>query len=492
VRALDQRLQHYRNFMNQNGELPEIVHRTRSSAGLPVGATARALRAAGVFRERTELFVRIDQYEELVDLERDARNSISKAVRWEVNRFLSLRSGDVHFRIGVRRYAWSEVLDFGSDRIPLEKEREYREVDIDAILRRKENISDPFPAFAEDVVERRLAVSRFQIRKQNGSILKALFGPSENPSDEARRYIRRSDDPAKACLHAGAISSAWSAFLAELARNDPFEAQLAAAWMRQHPAVKRPPSDAPSGVMPWKRPYWRKERREQGLLQIAGHQGQRIHWSGANDIRILSGGNVLVFVSLCRFTWDAWLRLRTRSEKRALGRVQPLPMIPPEAQRYGIEDASMYWFGKIPEQPQGATRQAFVLYVGELLRSKLFYDDKMSYPGRNGFSISHADLIRDPEIAQFLRDAVDAGDIVDAPHRTKEKRKEPRRKYYFQPVLSPKLQLPAIHTKEPWYVRIDTVRDWLARSADLLRHRVTAGDDAAVSHADLPSTAEAE
>ena len=86
----------------------------------------------------------------------------------------------------------------------------------------------------------------------------------------------------------------------------------------------------------------------------------------------------------------------------------------------------------------------------------------MSYPGRNGFSLTNESLEADGEVSRFLGDAVDYGDLFEAPHTTKHKDARQRQKWYLSPILSPYFRLPESHVKEPMYVDIATVRGWLS------------------------------
>lgn len=119
---------------------------------------------------------------------------------------------------------------------------------------------------------------------------------------------------------------------------------------------------------------------------------------------------------------------------------------------------------KITEQfGKSRERQQFVNRLGTLFREHLLEDKAMSYPGNNGFSLQQADLDRDQWLMRFLNDAVDYGDLFDAPHTTKLKNRKQRRKWYLNPILSPHFQIPETHVKEPMYVTLQTVKTWLAQ-----------------------------
>ena len=66
-------------------------------------------------------------------------------------------------------------------------------------------------------------------------------------------------------------------------------------------------------------------------------------------------------------------------------------------------------------------------------------------------------------IHTFLLEATGFGDLVASTHTSKRKG-EKRTKYYLAPILSPYFRIPAVHTKEPEYVKIAQVQSWLTGS----------------------------
>jgi hypothetical protein len=144
-----------------------------------------------------------------------------------------------------------------------------------------------------------------------------------------------------------------------------------------------------------------------------------------------------------------------------------LPNIDTNEQAVGIHEASRHWFNKVAENADGnaSRRQRFIVRVGEILERRLYNDLSLSYPGENGFSLTLEELREDIETNEFLSHAVYFGDLFAAAHTTKMQNRKPRRKWYLNPILSPYFKLPHTHTKEPWYVPISTVRQWI-READ--------------------------
>lgn len=142
-----------------------------------------------------------------------------------------------------------------------------------------------------------------------------------------------------------------------------------------------------------------------------------------------------------------------------------LPTISPNVQAIGIQSASVHWYNKITEQlGKSHERQRFVNRVGRLFREQLLNDKSMSYPGHNGFSLQEDELNNDKQLLRFLNDAVDYGDLFDAPHTTKSKDRKQRKKWYLNPTLSPHFQIPETHVKEPMYVSVLDVKVWLAEA----------------------------
>jgi hypothetical protein len=188
-------------------------------------------------------------------------------------------------------------------------------------------------------------------------------------------------------------------------------------------------------------------------------------WSGKDDVLALSGGNILVFLSLCQHTWAAWLR-SIRDETEIRGQ-EGLRVIPAPIQDEGIQLASGYWQKKMSELPGGSARQRFVDVLGAEFRERLLKDTRMSYPGHNGFSVERDKLDTLPALAKFLRDAVDYGDLFDSPHTPKTKGRRKRTKWYLNPILSPYYQIPVGHTKEPLYASIEELVEWVQRTKAL-------------------------
>ena len=467
------RISHYLSFLNYNCDsIAREVQESKTSVGEPISRTSETLRTSGILADDVQIFVRIDQYEELGRLE-GLHREFGPVYQTVVNKALGMRDPRVSYRIGTRRYAWQpDLLTLFGTTARLEQERNYKILDLDVILRRKENVKSwMFPALAEDIFDRRLRFAGYDTKGRDKATVQ-VFGRGLSPEEKASFYCRNARE--RAVRIEREWPEPWKAYLQVLAATDPLLARLAKAWCRQA-GKSQIMWHVPAGGYPWeKKPYWRKERVDHALMQVAGRCAQRMIWAGREEILELSGGNILVFVSICQRIWAAWLRTTRGIDSEDLS----LPAIEPEVQALGIHEASTHWFQKISEEESGGdTRQRFIRHLGNLFEKQMFNDAALSYPGRNGFSVKFDDLDSYPNVSRFLIDAVDYGDLFQAPHTTKEKDRGPRQKWYLNPVLSPHFRLPHTHTKEPLYVSGSEVERWI-RAAESLGPETT--QDAAI------------
>lgn len=460
-RRIDERIETYRAFHLYNlREMPAAISDTKTNIGEPIAQAAELLREHRVVAATTPVFVRIDQVERLYRSD-TLRPEVGHRYRQVVNKALGLRDSRVWYRVGTRQYAWEDDLRlFGtSDR--LEHLRDFRVIDLDNMLRRKEDTKTwIFPDFAEDAFGRRLKHAAYQGSEQP-DLIRRVFGPTEDSTEVARTYTKNSS-PARVLRNAE-FPRAWRDFLERLWASDPLSAVLAAAWARQKgsPSSKVPRlSQPPPESEPWDRPYWRKERIRQALLQIAARTSQRLKWSGQDHVLALSAGNISIFLSICHEVWDAFLRAERR--RPAGKRRDPLcDGLHPDVQAVGIQTASAYWYDKLTEQPNGDDRRRFLDVLAGEFKSWLIADEAMSYPGRNGFSLTVEELQKHPALELFLGDSADYGDLYEVSHTTKEKSRKQRRKWYLSPILSVHYQIPESHVKEPYYAAVPQVAEWL-------------------------------
>lgn len=455
-RAIEVRIHSYRSFLNYNADLPTAIPRSKTSPGEPIGVVADTLKQLGVIQEDVPVFVVVDQFEDLMGLEVELDETTGTPLREVVMKMLSERGQHVSYRIGARPY--SLYPDFATFRTgsPAEELRNFQIINISEILGSREARRGLFKDFCEDVFRRRLSYTG----SPSKSLLRAVFGPDEMPAQKARRYVK--SNPRNVIRSQDNLTGEYRAALARVAERDPFSARLGVAWVLQQVARKK--SDmSPSEVErePWNalhRRWWRKERTQQALLQIAANQQQRMKWYGPRDVISLSGRNVLVFLSICQFIWAEY----RRTDQAAGGDETPPQGIPVDVQDVGIHDASSYWFRKIKADPNGGDdRHRFISGLGTELRSGLRNDRRMSYPGATGFSLSERDLDANEDVSAFLNRCVAYGVLESFRHTAKSKDRGQSTKWYLFPILTPYFQVPTPRTKEPRYLRVATLRRWL-------------------------------
>lgn len=474
LQRIEQRLVAYRSFFNYNiDSIPEDIKKSKSGIGEPISATAEALWATGVVRADVSFYIRIDQYEQLLEIQGSSPDRhLGALYAATINRLLGARDSRVSYRIGTRHYAWRQpnLQIYGTTSV-LERERNYRDIDLDDILRRSESSPGLFPRFAEDVFRRRVVHSGYQRLPEKTSYLRAIFGRDMPPEEKVGHYARNGR---------GSIIGSeddWpdetTRLLTQLSKENPLSAKLGEAWVRQQTRRQRQVMPT-SEHLPWDdKPYWKKERIQLAAMQIAASRAQRMIWAGEKDLLALSGGNVLVFVSICQHIWGAWMR-SIRGEPGCTDRTAP--RIDPLVQSEGIQLASHDWHEKLTELPGGHERQRFIDLLGRILRDQMLKDRAMSSPGANGFSLKLSDLEQDQKVKRFLENSVDYAALYDRLHTTRNKDRERRRKWYLSPVLSPYFQLPVAHTKEPIYVDCTTVREWLVEAKVFSQNEAAANE----------------
>lgn len=458
-----ERILTYRKYINMNLKdgLPEGIQTTVSVIGEPISRLAAALKETGVLDSDTEIYVRVDQYEQLATLN-TGKSSFGDFCRNVTHKLLASRDTRVSYRFGTRQYAWPETPGiFGTNDV-LEHKRDYSIVDIDDKLRRKEDVRTwIFPDFAKDIFKRRLAQTSYANDINFNEPLQQVFGSSISARDRAEAYVQNPESRRRILKAEADTPKVWIDFVEALAEMDPLEAKFAEAWVRQRGEEKRSLRSNPPKIgtkYPWSKQYWIKERNEQACLQLASLNKQQLIWSGESDLLHLSGGNILIFLFLCQHIWDAWLR-DTRGERDVSDVV--LPSIDKAVQSQGIREASEEWARKVKEGTMAKKRGQFLQTLGQLFYRTLTDDLAMSNPGSNGFSVSLEELEKTPEVRSFLQLCAEYGDLYDAPHTSKTKG-EMRRKYYLAPVLAPVYKIPYQRSKEPLYASAFQIAKWMA------------------------------
>jgi hypothetical protein len=483
--AISQRIQYYKTWVSGNdpsGECRSKLENHKTVVGEPILRAVDFLQRTSCIREHISTFIRVDQLEELHNSDRVPIAKMRLLFRQMLNRAFGNRDLRVSYRIGARRYGWGdkELLEITGSGARLEERRDYLLVDMDKLLRRSEGSKNwLFKAFAADAFWRR--VTHFcevtLPARERRALAARILGPSPNPEDRVQFYRKPTMTEADRVLglESEEWSDEWRTFLRTLYAEDPLEAVLASSWGRQTGGgtskVEHKSKPPPTGAKPWNKEWWRKERVMQGVLQLAARRQQRLLWWGYQDALALSASNITSFIHISHEIWDQYLKEETlRGDSTFVSPVLRTEPIPRTTQAVGIQAASAVWHRKLAEQPGGDIRRRFIDALGKVLRRHMREDRRMSYPGGNGFSLPVGDLLKpispNREVYSFLNEAVGYGDLYEVPHTTKNKGGEPRVKYYLNPILSPAFQLPAAHTKEPLYWRVDDVLD-VAHQAEL-------------------------
>ena len=454
---LTERIAEYRGYLHRRKKnVSSEIRETKTSIGEPVGELADLVRELGIIAKDTNVFVDIDQYEELGNIRTAPRNQEGVDYRSVINRAVARRDPRVSYRIGSRRHSWRSHSKIMGSEGKLEEERDYKYVDLDLLLKRGENQSTYiFPVFAEDVFQRRMEVAGVAAPGQKVRVA-TVYGSPESPLQKAKFYSsKRPDAQFPADWREGTKIR-----LNRLAVNDPLSAKLGDAWIRQKGDVDD--LDVRDQLLPWERKsYWKKERIEIALLQLASANQQRPIYSGDEEIFDLSNGNILVFISINQHIWDQYFRFAARRSE-----VTPtIPSIGRDLQSAGIFKASEHWYTKIAEETgRSAERLKFVAEVSRFLRDKVMGDRKMSYPGATGFSVRESELGAFPRIKSFLEELSDYSNLAMLGHTTKDKDRAARIKWYLSPILCPFLKLPYKRVKEPYYASIKEIADWLVKA----------------------------
>jgi hypothetical protein len=327
------------------------------------------------------------------------------------------------------------------------------------LLRRRENSKTYiFPTFAEDVFNRRMFAAGVssaidQVKMDD------VYGKPMPPSEKAKFY-NTSKNPEKLIQ----IDQSWSVGtkdrLTKLAKSDLLSARLGEAWLRQK--GEEFDLNVRNGELPWQlQDYWKKERIEIALLQLASSGQQRPIYAGKVDICDFSNGNILTFISINQHIWAEFFKYETKVRAS----VTSVPNIGIDLQSSGIFNASAHWYRRIErETGRNDERERFIRESSQFLRERMMSDRKLTYPGASGFSLKDSELDQLPALRDFLGELVDYGNLMVIEHTSKESNKAVRKKWYFSSILCPHLRLPPKRVKEPYYAKLNEVFSWYARA----------------------------
>lgn len=479
---ISERVGFYRRWVNGNlpeRDPPEGIRRSKTNIGEPISRTADCLRQCGMIAAEVPVLIRVDQIEEMHRAFTERQRVLLLSFRKMLNRVFYSRDARVHYRAGTRRYGWDnpEFLGVWGSEARLENRRNYHRIEMDEEIfllgeSKTRQRNAVFERFAIDAFQKRVAYffSRERdIGKLPKHLAKTVFG--SHPAAEERLIqlnLNADNNQIDRALgldvgnDAGNWSEEWRTFLRKeyrSGRSGMLDAVLAAAWGRQTGGAhsKRqhrespPPEDAP-----WRnRKWWRKERLDQAVLQLTTRCQQRFMWWGFDDIRSLSGGNITVFLHICHRVWDGFLKNESSLPPEKRTELLKGGTIDRNIQAAGILFASNEWFKKLPEEPGGNSRQSFVEKLGMRLNADMMNDLNMAYPGGNGISVQLAQFTSEsdqvPLLRNFIHEAIGYGALFASEHSSKSKQGGRRMKFYLNPILCPRFQLPEAKTKEPYY-----------------------------------------
>ena len=483
------RVDFYRRWVNgnlTNDAPPDDIRKSKTNIGEPIARTADCLRKSGMIADDVPVLIRVDQIEEMHRAFNERQRRLLLAFRKMLNRAFASRDARVHYRAGTRRYGWNnpDYLGIWGSEARLEKRRDYHLIEMDeelfALGERKNSV---FERFSIDAFQKRVSYYfRHEVLDLKPQLAKSIFG--KHPVAEGRlSQLNLTPDDAQIDRALGLDSAGdggqwteeWRSFLRELYRtghSGMLNAVLAAAWGRQTGGarLKRqhrespPPADAP-----WReRKWWRKERLDQAVLQLMTRCQQRFMWWGYDDIRSLSGGNITVFLHICHRVWDGFLKNESSLQPNKRTELLNGGTIDRNIQAAGILFASNEWFNKLPEEPGGNSRRSFVERLGMRLNEDMMRDIRMAYPGGNGISIAMTEYDSEAEdvtnLRNFVREAVGYGVLFETEHSSKSKSGGRRIKFYLNPILCPRFQLPEARTKEPYYWKLEELFDLLKKA----------------------------
>lgn len=502
VKSLDElkkqiakRIDFYRRWVNGNltdPEPPEEIRSTKTNIGEPIARTADCLRQSGIISDLVPVLIRVDQIEELHRAFTDRQRKLLLTFRKMLNRAFASRDARVHYRAGTRRYGWnnSDYLGVWGSEARLENRRDYHLIDMDEeLFARGETKNSIFERFAIDAFQKRV---EYYFKSESNSLrpqlAKSIFGKHPN-SEERIEQLQITQEYSQidralaldSSSDGGAWSEEWRTFLRNLYKTNHsgmLDAVLAAAWGRQTGGARskrQHREDPPPPNAPWReRKWWRKERLDLAVLQLVTRCQQRFMWWGFDDVRSLSGGNITVFLHICHRIWDGFLKNESSLPERNRTDLLNGGSIDRSIQAAGILFASNEWFKKLPEEPGGNARKNFVEKLGIRLNEEMMRDIRMAYPGGNGISLALTEFNSDEEevadLRIFLKEAVGYGALFETEHSSKSKSSGRRIKYYLNPILCPRFQIPEARTKEPYYWRIDELFD-LVRKAQVTLSR---------------------
>lgn len=448
----DKRLSAWRSFLNANSDsIPREVWASKATLGEPLHAMGNLLKEIHTGKGQLPLFVVIDQYEVLPELNKSYGTTLQRII----NALIKARDPVVFYKIGARTYDWGNELRVWGAESRIEVQRDYVMINLADVLMRKEYEQKwLFPEFAKDVAYKRIKKEgNYQFSRDK---VEEIFG-RWTPINESKHYFKnKSKWPTVVRKLPDAITSKITN---DYVMKSPLELRLASAW-----ALERIQRNVPESKIireidarPWLKPWWRKERHSIALHQIASISNEKKYYYGWKNVLFLSGANISAFLLICSEIWD----MATKTDIHPL-KENPIPY---KVQTGGIYIAAGKWSIRDRNEDIGGRHRYQVLSrLGPAIHDALIEDLAISNPGHTGFSLRESDLTDEEmskKVSKFLQNAVNWAILEERPHTSKIREGTTRRKWYLHPLLSPFFGIPHVRAKEPFYVGVEEVYNWI-------------------------------
>ena len=129
----------YRSFLNYNSDLPKWIISSKTSAGEPIAEMADILKRFEIVPDDIPVLIRIDQFEDLMGIERGTVDSAGIAFRQVVMKMISERDSRISYRVGSRPYALYPDFNVFRASSPAEELRNFKILDIGDLFRGRES-----------------------------------------------------------------------------------------------------------------------------------------------------------------------------------------------------------------------------------------------------------------------------------------------------------------------------------------------------------------
>jgi hypothetical protein len=457
IKKCDNRLDVWISFINARiDEVPRAIWDTKASLGVPIHEMGLLLSSLGRKTKLLPLYIIIDQYEVLPELNKKYGVELQRIV----NTLIKSRDSVVFYKIGARTHDWGRELRIWGADSRIEVQRDYVIANLgDAVMRHEDSDGWIFPEFAKDVVYKRLTIEG-EFSDLKLSDVNRMFG-GWSLNEESEIYFERK--PHRRYKVLKKLPDNMIKKIIDICGKEAtsLELRLAGAWVLQK--IKRKESE--SNIIldierkPWTHDWWSKERKEISVLQIASCANQKRVYYGWWPIVYLSGGNITCLLDICAEIWDMAI-------KRGKDPINKMP-IDLNDQTDGIYAASEKWLSRDYNEEvggKGQLRYQVLSRLGPAIHEALVGDFAISNPGHSGFSLREPDLWNSNagrEVRMFLDQGVNFAVFEERRHTSKQSGDVRRRKWYLHPLLSPTFGIPYKRTKEPFYSEVDNVLKWI-------------------------------